>query len=92
MPIISNLPKDNHSLSQLYLDGQKITFILFLTSMIIKNELYKIKLAQKKATQYVLKKKIPFRSFELLKRSETTIGEIFTFFMLETILLGEALK
>ena len=29
MPIISTMPKDNHSLLQLYLDGQKIIFIHF---------------------------------------------------------------
>ena len=30
LPVISNMPKDNHSLMQLYLDGKKIIFILFL--------------------------------------------------------------
>ena len=38
------------------------------------------------------KKKIPFRSFLIKKRSEETLGELFTFFILETILLGRALK
>ena len=38
------------------------------------------------------KKKIPFRSFEIKKRDEKTLGELFCFFMLETILLGKALK
>ena len=52
-----------------------------------------IKIAQKKATQNVFKnKRIPFRSFNLLNRSESSLGEIFTFFMLVTILLGHALK
>ena len=37
-------------------------------------------------------KKIPFRSFEILKRNEETLGELFTFFMLETILLGKMMK
>jgi glucose-6-phosphate isomerase len=46
-----------------------------------------------KATQNVFKrKKIPFRSFEILKRNEESLGEIFCFFILETILLGRALK
>ena len=60
----------------------------------LKNKsLLDIKLAQKKATQNVFKnKKIPFRSFDVLNRSENSLGEIFTFFMLETILLGYALK
>ena len=30
LPIISQMPKDNHSLMQLYLDGLKIIFLLFL--------------------------------------------------------------
>ena len=46
-----------------------------------------------KATQNVFKrKKIPFRSFEILKRNEESLGEIFCFFILETIILGRALK
>ena len=45
------------------------------------------------ATQNVFKrKKIPFRSFEILERNEESLGEIFCFFILETILLGRALK
>ena len=49
--------------------------------------------AQKKATEKVFfKKKIPFRSFLIKKRDEKTLGELFSFFILETILLGESLK
>ena len=49
--------------------------------------------AQRQATQIVFKrKKIPFRSFEILHRNERTIGELFTFFVLETILLGRLMK
>ena len=51
-----------------------------------------IKKAQFNATQQVFKKKIPFRSFIIKKRNEETLGELFTFFILETILLGRALK
>ena len=52
-----------------------------------------IKSAQKQATKNIFKaKKIPFRSFEILKKNEKTLGEIFTFFMLETILLGKLMK
>ena len=36
--------------------------------------------------------KIPFRSFEILKRNEEVLGELFTFFILETILLGKFLN
>ena len=45
------------------------------------------------ATQNVFKrKKIPFRSFQVEKTCEKSLGELFTFFILETILLGKALK
>ena len=48
---------------------------------------------KKKATENVFtRKKIPFRSFEVKKRNEKTLGELFCFFILETILLGKALK
>ena len=53
----------------------------------------KIIYAQKSATQNVFnKKKIPFRSFDLKTRNEEVLGELFCFFILETILLGRALK
>jgi len=105
------MPKDNHSLMQLYLDGPKNCFYTFFDVMekdkrkinksiilpthnYIKNKsLFDIKYAQKKATEIVFKKKkIPFRSFEVLSRSEESLGELFIFFMLETILLGDLMK
>ena len=111
LPLISLMPKDNHSLMQFYLDGPKKNFYTFFSvyeknsnfinkkqllgsHYFLKNKnLQKILYAQKKATENVFKnKKIPFRSFELLNRSEQTLGEIFCFFILETILLGRALK
>ena len=33
-----------------------------------------------------------FRSFMLKKRSEETLGELFSFFVIETILIAKALK
>ena len=42
--------------------------------------------------KYLKKKKIPFRSFFVKEKSEQTLGELFCFFILETILLGRALK
>ena len=49
--------------------------------------------AQKKATEKVFNtKNIPFRSFEVKKRNEETMGQLFCFFVLETILLGKALN
>jgi glucose-6-phosphate isomerase len=111
LPIISSMPKDNHSLMQLYLDGFKNNFFTFfyvhenisdkINSKSLLPELKNLKnknvsnitLAQKKATENVFKKRsIPFRSFEIKKRSEKTLGELFCFFLLETILLGKALK
>jgi glucose-6-phosphate isomerase len=60
----------------------------------LKNKnLNKIILSQKLATEKVfIDKNIPFRSFEIIKRSEKTLGELFCFFILETILLGRALN
>ena len=40
----------------------------------------------------VLKRKIPFRSFEIINQNEQSLGELFCFFILETILIGRALK
>ena len=111
LPIISNMPKDNHSVMQLYLDGFKNNFFTFFYSknkhsMKINNKRifsthnylkYKnvdqILFAQKQATENVfLKKNIPFRSFEIKENNEKTLGELFCFFILETILLAHALK
>lgn len=45
------------------------------------------------ATQSVFKKKnIPFRTFLIEKRDEKSLGTLFTYFILETILLGKALN
>ena len=41
---------------------------------------------------FLKKKNIPFRSFEIKKRDEQTLGELFCFFILETILIGKSLK
>ncbi len=111
LPIISSMPKDNHSVMQLYLDGFKKNFFTFFyvdeknsTKIInkdilspynfLKNKsISNIAFAQKKATENIFKKKnIPFRSFEIKKRDEKTLGELFCFFILETILLSKALK
>ena len=61
----------------------------FLKSRSIDEIIFK----QKIATENVFKSKnIPFRSFELKTRDEKTLGEIFCYFILETILLGRALN
>lgn len=93
-PIVSNMPRDNHSLMQLYLSGPKNNFYTFFfvkESMSMK--INRIKFAQFKATQNIFKKKdIPFRSLIVNSRNEETLGELFVFFILETILLGRAMR
>ena len=111
LPTISLMPKDNHSVMQLYLDGPKNNFFTFFhvsnknSDKIINNKilashsylknksLSEIIISQKLATEKVfLNKKIPFRSFEIINRNENALGELFCFFILETILIGRALK
>ena len=111
LPIISTMPKDNHSVMQLYLDGFKNNFFTIFyckekfSQKLNKNKLleaYKylgsqsidnILFNQKSATEKVFKSKnIPFRSFEIRNRNEKTLGELFCYFILETILLGRALN
>ena len=110
-PIISTMPKDNHSLLQLYLDGPKNNFFSFFFTRersplkfnnaylidglehLKKSSLDQVLYAQKKATQNVFnKKKLSFRSFEIKNKSEETLGELFTFFILETLMLSSLLN
>ena len=111
LPIISTMPKDNHSLLQLYLDGPKNSFFSFFNTReknsfrfnqtylvdglenLKKKNLYQVLHAQKIATQKVFnKKKLSFRSFEIINRSEESLGELFTFFILETLMLSSLLN
>ncbi len=111
LPIISVMPRDNHSLMQYYLEGRKNNFFtLFFVKekkskkinnnsilgshFYLKNKsLNDISFSQFCATERVFKKKkLPFRSFIVQKRNEEVLGELFTFFILETILLGMAMK
>jgi len=110
-PMISYMPKDNHSLLQLYLDGPKDSFYTFFNSS--ENNFFKssdkikfkfnkdlpnFKISEilefkKQASENIFsQKKINFRSFNFLKKNEEAIGELFTFFIFETILLGKLLK
>ena len=110
-PIISIMPKDNHSLMQYYLDGVKNNFFTFFfvkeknskkirDTQLIKTHLYlknkslnDISYSQFIATEKVFKqKKIPYRSFVINNRNEETLGEMFIFFILETILLSRLMK
>ena len=111
LPVISNMPKDNHSVMQLYLDGFKNNFYTFFyvhedrskklnnkqilsAKNYLKNKsLGDIIFSQKKATENVFnRRKIPFRSFEIKKRDEKSLGELFCFFILETILIAKSIN
>ena len=108
LPIISNAPKDHHSLLQLYLDGPKDKIFYFFsicnnqgeslqTKKISKKINYlnnkninDIKETQKKAVIKALtKSNIPFREFTINKTNEETLGELFSYFMLETSIVGK---
>ena len=111
LPSISSMPKDNHSLMQLYLDGPKNNFFTFfyvhessskkiISEKILSSHSYlknknlnQIIYSQKRATENIfLKKNMPFRSIEINNKDEKTLGELFCFFILETILIARALK
>ena len=102
------MPKDNHSVMQLYLDGFQNNFFTFfckrkksdkINNKTILSDYKHLKnknvnqviYAQKKQQKMYLQKNIPFRSFEINKRDEKTLGELFCF-MLETILIGKCLN
>ncbi len=96
LPSISNVPKDYHSLLQLYLDGPKNKIFYFFSidqkfqKKNTSESLEQIKNAQKKALIDVLKNKdIPFREFQINSINEYNLGEIFSYFILETILVGK---
>ena len=111
LPVISSMPKDNHSLMQLYLDGKKNNFFTFFmvdekssikinnkfltkkSSFLYNKRSFEILKAQFQATQNIFKKKkIPFRTFIIKERSEKVLGDLFSFFILETLMLGKALN
>ena len=108
MPIISNSPKDHHSLLQLYLDGPRNKlFNIFSLDEKLSSKLYTKKIsnklnylnnksltnirnAQKDAIIESLKlKKIPFREFKIKKLNEENLGELFSYYILETIITGK---
>jgi glucose-6-phosphate isomerase len=111
LPIISNAPKDHHSLLQLYLDGpQDKIFYIFSLRESIKNKikvkniakkieflnnktLDEIKIAQKKSLIYTLKQScIPYREFEIKSINEEALGELFSYFIYETVIIGKLTK
>ncbi len=111
LPVISNTPRDHHSLLQLYLHGPKDKiFCIFyekeskgnkLKLKKISNRLYflhdknfeKVKKAQKNALKKAfIKNKIPFREFRVNSTDEQTLGELFSYFILETSITGKLLN
>ncbi len=93
-PIVSTCPKDHHSLLQLYLDGPKDKFFTFFSSSVKKNRIIEsIVNAQCEATKNIFKKKkIQYRHFIFNKNDESELGSVFTFFVLETILLARLMN
>ena len=109
-PVISSMPKDHHSLLQLYLDGPKDKiFYIFsdeeksktkinLKSSIKKNFLHQksislVKKAQKDALIKAMKKnKAIFREFRVKKINEEVLGQLFSYFILETIIIGKLIN
>ena len=108
LPVVSEAPKDHHSLMQLYLDGPKdklfYIFSLKLNKKIKTNKnvfgknfsyaenknLSRIKEAQKNALIQKLKdNKIPYQEIIINKKNEETLGELFSYFMMETVLVGK---
>jgi len=111
LPMISNAPKDHHSLLQLYLDGpQDKIFYIFsydkqskekikltknsnFTNFLNNKDLNTIKKAQKNALiKSFKKKKVPYREFKIKNLSEETLGELFSYFIFETVVIGKMLN
>jgi len=103
LPMASKAPKDHHSLLQLYLDGPKDKiFNIFsfekktegkINIFLNKKDFSNIKVAQKRALiKTFTKKNIPFREFKIKKINEAILGELFSFFIVETIIVGKLLN
>ena len=69
LPIVSSMPKDNHSLMQLYLDGPKKSFYTFFN--VLENNLIKINNINVLASHKYLKNK----SIEKIKQSQILATE-----------------
>jgi glucose-6-phosphate isomerase len=108
LPIISSVPKDHHSLLQLYLDGPKDKLFHIFSSeekskekinipkamkankFLNKKNINTVKIAQKNALIDTFKKnKIPFREFKIKDINEEVLGNLFTYFILETVIIGK---
>ena len=80
--IFSSKIKDKNKITKSNLNKQ----VKFLNN----KSLDQIKTAQKNAfIKTLAKKKIPFREFKILDFTEEALGELFSYFMLETALIGK---
>ena len=96
-PTLSFGAKDHHSLLQLYLEGPKDKFFTFFNfsekGSKENKKIESIIQAQCRAVKNIFNsKKIPFRQITFGKKSENELGKIFTFFVLETILLSRLMN
>ena len=72
------------------IDSKKVSSRL---SFLHKKSQDEIKIAQKNALiKTLLKNKIPFREFKINSSTEETLGELFSYFILETVIIGKLLK
>lgn len=111
LPLISSVPKDHHSLLQLYLDGPKDKLFNICSfknkskekvkikrsfkykSFLNNKKLSKIKNSQKLALiKSFSKKKFPFRELEIKKADEETLGKLFSYYIIETVIIGKLLE
>ena len=106
-PVVSSVPKDHHSLLQLYLDGPKDKlFYIFHSNeksknkILVKNLSKKIMFLNNKSLDIIknaqknsliktlIKKGIPFREFSIRELNEETLGQLFSYFIIETIFIA----
>ena len=111
LPVISNAPKDHHSLLQLYLDGPKDKIFHIFSheeesfekvnmnktigkiNFLDKKKIEAVKIQQKNALiKSLKKKKIPYREFKIKKADEENLGKLFSYFILETVIIGILIK
>ena len=92
LPVISIAPRDNHSLLQLFLDGPKDKFYYIFSTSKKNSFIYRILHKQKTAMISILKnKKLPYLSLDIKDKDEETLGELFSYFIFETIFISKSL-
>ena len=66
---------------------------IFLDNFLYKKKLSNIKNAQKNSLIKILKqKKIPFRETKIKVSKEETLGNLFSYFIVETVIIGKMLN